>query len=114
MINNKHIDLAAFLKRLYKDIEEYNSFKLRSNRLVYEQLTCAKLAELCQVTPATLSRLSVDSKYSLLKNIAEEIHWYYWDYFNRLNQYNIAHPCEDGSYTLYTDYYIVECLTWYK
>lgn len=112
-MTKEHIDLSAFLKRLYRDIEEHNAYKLRSEKLIYEPLTCAKLAELCEVTPATLSNLSTYSKYALLKDIAVEIHYYYYDYFTQLNFYNMAHPCEDGSFTYYSDMYILDLLTWY-
>lgn len=106
----KKIIVNEYLNYIYKGLEEFNAFKLTRDKVIREKLTCKKLAELVGVTPATLSNLNTDSKFSLVRSVASEIHSYYWPYFDALTRESMAHPCDDGSFSNYDEFYILEML----
>ena len=74
------ICVAEYLKFLNEEVKHcitYHNIKKDDVKTI----NCKELAELCNVTPATISNLNTDSKYSLIDRIAEEILDCYYSYF---------------------------------
>lgn len=93
----KKIDVKCFLKELDYRLNVHNQYKLSSQKLIIEPLTCNKLATLCGVTPATISNLNTDSKFSLCFDIASEIFYHYEDLFISMNRNLVSSFLNDNS-----------------
>lgn len=84
--NKKKIMVSDFLKELNRKLDNENRYRTSSRQIVLEKLDCKKLAEKLCVTPATISNLNTDSKFSLISDIVDEIHFNYYDLLMVLEQ----------------------------
>lgn len=77
---NDKIHVADYLNDLNERAKHaciYHNLDKRTIR----PLTCKELAEICEVTPATITNLTTSSKFYLLFRVAEEILDAYYGYF---------------------------------
>lgn len=80
MKENDRIQVAEYLNFLNQEVKHaciYGNLKKDS----VNPLTCKKLAEICEVTPATITNLSTSSRFCLIHKIAAEILDAYYGYF---------------------------------
>lgn len=112
MKDNSKINVAAYLK----DLNEITSEAIKHNRIrkeYLEQLTCKKLAEKCNVTPATISNLTTSSKFSLIHKIADEILDSYYPYFSWSQDNDKKYRPDKLIFPKVNTNYIIMCLTEY-
>lgn len=83
------------------------------------KLTCKQIAYNLSVTPAAISNLTVDCKASLLFKIADEIYYYYQNYYDDLSFESWKLGVEEynnnngwGNFVRYDSRYIAEMLVW--
>jgi len=113
---NDKIYVSEYLKDLNERVKTYKRFHL--DKISVKPITCKKLAQLCEVTPATISNLTTSSNFYLLYRISEEIFDAYYGLFMYEEWKDEAeHPDEticprDDSYVLMnlTRYYTEEWL----
>ena len=74
------ICINEYLKFLNNEVKHCITYHyIRKDKI--KTLNCNDLAKLCEVTPATISNLNTDSKFSLIEKIANEIYNNYYSYF---------------------------------
>lgn len=80
---NQKIYVSEYLKYINNRIKKEKVYKYynRHNENYIKTITCKELAELCEVTPATISNLTTSSKFILIHRIAEEILNTYFAFF---------------------------------
>lgn len=113
MKDNDKINVAAYLK----DLNEITSEAIKHNHIrkeYLEQLTCKKLAEKCNVTPATISNLTTSSKFSLIHKIAGEILDAYYPYFSWLQNHDRKEYPDEIIYPKDRNYIIMELTEYYS
>lgn len=77
---NDKINVSKYLKDLNDLVDNasrYSSF----DKCCVRKISCKDLADLCEVTPATISNLSTNSKFFLLHKVAGEILDSYYGFF---------------------------------
>ena len=116
---NDKIYVSEYLKDLNERVNQTIIYG-KLNKDYVKPITCKQLAELCEVTPATITNLTTSSKFFLLYRIAEEILDAYYGFFMYDEAKDrIEHPDEyiyprDKTYVLmqltsyYTDEWINE------
>lgn len=80
MLANDRINVVKYLKDLNDRTREaiiYGHIKKEYVKF----LNCKELAELCELTPATISNLTTCSKFYVLHKVASEIMECYYAYF---------------------------------
>lgn len=110
---NDKIYVSEYLKDLYRQVKGYHL-----DKTYVKPITCKELAQLCEVTPATISNLTTSSNFYLLYRIAKEIlDAYYGLFMFEESKDRAEHPDEtilprDVSYVLMclTRYYTGEWL----
>lgn len=117
MRENDKIYIKEYLKGLNMLVDE--EIKYRHIKAEYvNKLTCKDLAELCEVTPATITNLTTSSKFFLLHKVAGAIldaYYAHFEYQERKDreQYDdeVLYP-KDLNYVLMciTSYYTDEWL----
>ena len=81
MKENDKIYIKEYLKDLNREVDE--AIKYRHIKADYvKKLTCKELADLCEVTPATITNLTTSSRFYLLHKVAGVILDSYDAYFN--------------------------------
>lgn len=80
MRENDKIYIKEYLKDLNARVDD--AIKYRHVKSDYvKKLTCKDIADLCEVTPATITNLTTNSKYFLLHKVAGVILDSYYSYF---------------------------------
>lgn len=77
---NDKIHVAEYLKDLNEKVNHAITYGWIDKKTV-NPINCKQLAELCEVTPATISNLTTSSKFYLLHRVAEEILDAYYGFF---------------------------------
>lgn len=77
---NDKIYVAEYLKNLNQCVNHAIKYG-NLNKDYVNPITCKKLAEYCEVTPATVTNLTTSSSFFLLYRIAEEILDAYYGFF---------------------------------
>lgn len=114
---NDKIYVSEYLKDLNERVKHAIAYHHLDKGTV-KPLTCKELAESCEVTQATITNLTTNSKFYLLYRVAEEILDAYYGYFmyeeseaRKENPDELINP-RDKSYVLFclTTYYTHEWL----
>lgn len=85
MRENDKIYIKEYLKTLNARVDD--AVKYRHIKADYvKKLTCKELADLCEVTPATITNLTTSSRFYLLHKVAGEILDAYYTYFQYQEQ----------------------------
>ena len=105
MRENDKIHVKEYLKDMNEKVDEAVKYRhIKADHI--KKLNCKELAELCEVTPATITNLNTSSKYCLIHKIAGEIldaYYAYYEYQERTerkeNPDEIIYP-KDLNYVL--------------
>lgn len=110
-MNKNKLEIAAFLKELNRQVDTVNAYRLKEREIKVEKLDCKKLAERIGVTPATISNATLDSKFSLLFDIAEEIHFCYENYFMYKTDKEYKENEENEPTLIYNRFWVLSRIT---
>lgn len=111
MIENDKISIKEYLKDLNSRVDDAVKYRhIKADRV--RKLTCKDLAELCDVTPATISNLTTSSKYFLIHKIAGVILDSYYSYFEYQERTEREEYPEEIIYPKDLNY-VIMCITSY-
>ncbi len=110
-MEKQKIYVAEYLKILNEHVDYHIKWHYILKNSV-KKLNCKELANLCQVTPATITNLNTDSKFSLIYKIASEIYESYYTYFKYAEETD-KEEYPDECIRPQDEYYIILQLTQY-
>lgn len=110
-MEKQKIYVAEYLKYLNENVDFHIKRRYILKKSV-KKLNCKELANLCQVTPATITNLNTDSKFSLIYKIASEIYENYYEYFKYAEETD-KEEYPDECIMPKDEYYIILQLTQY-
>lgn len=106
-----------YVKKYLDDLNEKTKYAISYRHLKKDQvtfLTCADLAKLVKVTPATITNLTTSSKFYLLYQISEEIYNSYYGYFLYRESQDIKENPDELIYPKDVNYVLMELTTYYS